>query len=309
VKRAALALATFLVVAGAVFLVLRARDADPRKTGVAGLQAVGDDPFADGDVVRAAADTAILDPSGSRLAVIGDDGLGVAERGKVRPVTAPGSHVVDAAWFANGATLLVAEGPAPTGELAVVDVDGTVRGAIPLRPSVGFGTGHGMAVAVGGKRAVVTAVERPALEAERRFLVLVDLERGRTVALTTAGGPDESGPHVVDADRVAFTETTAGGGHRAMVVDLTTGEATEVEADAEVVGATEEAVVVVRGGELLALPVTAPGGAPQRLGAVPDGTVITGVDGLGGRAVAVDRQGRVRRITIDPVEGRSGAGR
>lgn len=308
-KRAALALATFLVVAGAVFLVVRTRDADGGRTGVAGLQAVGDDPFGDGDVVRAAADTAILDPSGTRLAVIGDDGLGVAERGRVRPVTAPGTRVVDAAWFANGATLLVAEGPVPTGGLAVVDVDGTVRGTVPLRPSVGFGTGHGMAVAVGGKRAVVTAVERPALEPERRFLVLVDLEQGTTAPLTTPGGPDESGPHVVDAARVAFTETAADGSHRALVVALATGEVTEVGDDAVVVGATEDSVVVVRGSELLALAATGAGGAPQRLGSVPDGTVVTGVDGPGGRAVAVDRQGRVRRLTIDPVEGRSGAGR
>ena len=63
-------------------------------------------------------------------------------------------------------------------ELAVVDVDGTVRGSIGLQDAVEFGSGHGSAIAPGGKRAVMTAVVRPPLEPQRRFLVDVDLETG-----------------------------------------------------------------------------------------------------------------------------------
>lgn len=295
--------AVFVAVTALVFLVVRPRSEAP----VSGLRAVGSQPFGDGDVLAAVAVRAVLDPTGGRLAVITDDGLSVAEDGGLRRVTARGSHVVDAAWFANGTTLLVAEGPIPTGGLAVVDIDGRVRGTIPLSPSVGFGGGNGMAVLPGGKRAVVTAVERPALQPEQRYLALVDLETGATSSLTEPGGPDESGPVPLDDGRIAFTERGASGagggdaGATVRIVDPVAGGLDGAGAGT-VVGAADRAVVVRTGRELRLRPLGADGaGAGRLLVTIPDGATAVGADPGAGEAVVLDRAGKLRRLRFDRV--------
>lgn len=285
------------VISAVVFVVMR-----PDTTGVRGLAPVGARPFGDDDEIDADARSAILSEDGNHLAVVGDDGLGIAENGRIRPVTRPGTRVVDAAWFGNGATLLVAEGPIPTGALAVVDTDGTVRGSVPLSPSVGFGSGHGMAVAPGGRRAVVTAVERPPFGGEELHLVLVDLETGATSALTDPGpGPQERGPWFLDADTVAFTEATEGGRPLARTIDVGSRLVVDVGADGTVVGVGRSSVIVQHEREIVAVPIPGAGGKRVVLGGVPDGTSLTSVDALGGVAIVVDRQGDIRKVEIDRV--------
>lgn len=299
-KLVAAAAAVFLAVTALVFLVVRPRPDAP----VAGLRAVGRDPFGGGAQLDVAASRAVLDPAGGRLAVITGDGLAVAEAGRLRRVTAPGSRVVDAAWFPNGTTLLVAEGPVPTGGLAVVDVDGRVRGTVPLAPSLGFGAGYGMAVLPGGKRAVVTAVERPVLQPEQRHLALVDLETGATSALTDPGGPDESGPVPLDDGRIAFTERGAGrgdAGATVRIVDPVAGGLDGAGAGT-VVGASGGALVVRTGRELRLRPLGGDGaGAGRLLVTIPEEATAVGADPFTGEAVVLDRAGKLRRLTYDPV--------
>lgn len=301
-----------LVVAGivvaAVMVVLNAR----RPAAVDGLRTVGDAPFGDGNEIDAGATGAVLSGSG-RLALVTDDGLGLAEDGEVRPVTEPGSRVVDVAWFGNGATLLVAEGPVPTGGLAVVDADGTVRGTVPLTPSIGFGSGYGMAVGPGGRRAVVTAVDRPALGTEERHLAFVDLETGATRPLTEPGAsPQEVGPFFLDEHRVAFTEIAADGSRRPLVLDLRDGSTQEVAPAGPVVGVAGTVVLLLEERDLVAVPVAVGSGSGSRsrsrskervvVGEVPAGTSVASIDGRRGEAVVIDRAGRVRRVTVDPVK-------
>jgi hypothetical protein len=286
------------VVAGGAFLFVARGDRSP--SGVSGLVPVGGDPFGDGDTIAGAA-RGVLSPNGADLAVLTPDGLGIAQRRKIQSVTEPGTKVVDVAWFGNGATLLVAEGPTPTGFLAVVDVDGKVRGSVPLRPSVGFGTGHGMDVAPGGKQAVVTAVERPALGPEQRHLVLVDLETGATRELTPLGGPDEERPFYLDAGHVAFSESAPSA--RAVVVDVATGTTEELAVGATVVGVTADGRPVLEQGGVVSV-------AGRDLGTIPDGTSVTSVHVASGTegvavvaetAVATDgaRTVQLRRVRLD----------
>lgn len=272
-------------------------------TGVEGLAPAGDQPFGSGDTLDGAR-RGIFSDTGGRLAVVRDDGLALAQRGQFVPVTARGSNVVDAAWFRNGATLLVAEGPVPTGALAVVDIDGKIRGSIPLTPSVGFGAGHGMTVAPGGRQAVVTAVDRPVLDQEQRRLVVVDLETGATRDLTAPGGPDELRPFYLDKERVAFTESSADGTPRALIVDVATGEVEEIAASASVAGTIDDEVVLLDLRGRLVRPTD-----PERvLATVPRGSALSALDPSGGAAVVAEtvdrpdggRFGRLRRIDLEP---------
>lgn len=263
---------------------------------------------------------ALYSPNGNQLAVLSPLGLSLAEEGKRRPVTARGSNVVDAAWFPAGTAFLVAEGPVPTGGLAVVETDGTVRGTVPLSPPVGFGSGYGMTVAPGGRQAVVTAVDRPALGPERRHLVVVDLETGSTQPLTPLDGPDESEPVYVDASTVAFTEGPDPGAQgdqnqtKVVVIDVATTQPRELVTGGRVVGVVGggegASVAAVRGREILALG-RRPGGGDLPLGTVPENAALVALHPAGGEAVvrefAVQPDGSqaagLRRIRIELLRG------
>lgn len=289
--------AVALIVVSLVYLFVARDDGD----GVRGLAPAGDRPFGDSDTLEGAF-RGIFSGTGNRLAVFTDDGLGIAQQGEILPITRPGSNVVDAAWFGNAATLLVAEGPIPTGALVVVDLDGEVRGTIPLEPSIGFGTGYGLTVAPGNRQAVVTAVERPALGPEERRLVKVDLETGTTVDLTPAGHADEQRPFYLDRDRVAFTERSEGVPPRAMVVDVTTGALREIAAATSVAGVIDgEPVLQDERGRLFLASTPS-----HILARVPKGTELSSIDPSGDVAVVAEtvtagdgaRTGRLRRIPL-----------
>lgn len=289
--------AVALIVVSLVYLFVARDDGD----AVRGLAPAGDRPFGDSDTLEGAF-RGIFSGTGNRLAVFTDDGLGIAQQGEILPITRPGSNVVDAAWFGNAATLLVAEGPIPTGALVVVDLDGEVRGTIPLEPSVGFGTGYGLTVAPGNRQAVVTAVERPALGPEERRLVKVDLETGATVDLTPPGDADEQRPFYLDRDRVAFTEFREGVPPRAVVVDVTTGALQEIAAATSVAGVIDgEPVLQDERGRLFMASTPS-----HILARIPKGTELSSIDPSGDVAVVAEtvtagdgaRTGRLRRIPL-----------
>jgi hypothetical protein len=241
---------------------------------VGGLGAAGPAPFDGTGSLPPGPSRAVYSPTGARLAVLQAGRVDMAVGGAFRRVTRANGNVVDVAWFGNSSTLLVAEGPASTGGLAVVDIDGTVRGSVPLDGAHAFGTGHGMSVAPGGKRAALTAVTRPALTGEQRHVVEVDLESGAVRDVTTVGGPDEYGPRYLDDGTLVYST-----------------------ADDRVVGVYRGADAIrVRGGRL----VTARG---RDLGGLPPAVTVVDVAPEGDRAVVVARdeegQPRLREIRLD----------
>jgi hypothetical protein len=294
------AVVTVLVLGGTFAFVRRDAATSGGSGGVQGLAPVGGNLFADGDTI-AGSGRGILSPDGSNLVVLTPDGLGIVDGNDVRNVTEPGSRVVDAAWFGNGGTLLVAEGPTPTGLLAVVDADGTVRGSVPLQPSVGFGTGHGMAVAPGGRAAVVTAVDRPPLGPEQHRLVHVDLETGATRDLTAPGGPDEERPFFLDADRVAFVERR-GPAVRTTTVAVADGSVLDVADGAEIVGVTTAGKPVLQQGRYLVVD-------RKGIAEVPERTGVTSIHPASGLAILSETvatpdggsTARLRRLEVTAV--------
>jgi len=238
--------------------------------------------FGDDGVLFASPRWARFSPTGRLVLVRTSAGIGLATGDDETPdsevalLTPPGSRAVDAAWFPGETAVLVAEGPIPTGQLAVVELDGTVRGAVPLTPSFGVGTGHGMTVSPDGRHAVVTAEEREAVGGMLHLhLVFVDLEEGLVTELTRPDGPDESGPTFVSSEQVAYTETTAGadGGSRAMVLDLADGTVEPVSPlgdRARAVGVVNGVPVYVSGDDVW----IAARGARRRLAAGLDGDVL-----------------------------------
>jgi hypothetical protein len=246
---------------------------------------------------------AAYSPDGSRLAVLTASGLGLADGGRLRPIAPRGSRVVDFAWFAPASAVVVAEGPVPTGTMAVLGIDGSDKGTITLQPSLSFGDGFGMSVSPDNRTAVVTAVERPALGAEQRYLALVDLATGATRALTGIGGANEQRPIYFGATTIAFTEINADGTERSLSVDTATGAITEVP-DGRAVGLVRqgrESKIVTLSGRVLQV-------SAHRLGQVPDRAEVAAVHPSGAEAVVRETVtepggatvGRLRRIALDP---------
>lgn len=216
---------TRLIAAGIVALLIAAavsalvlREPAPRVTGLAPTTP---SPFGDDGELVAGPSEAWYSPEGTRLAVLSEGALALALEGELERLTERGGNVVDAAWFGAGTALLVAEGPAPTGGLAVVERSGKVRGTIPLDPVVTFGDGLGMSISPGGKRAIVTTVERDPFGARLTRLVGVDLTTGAAAPIETGPG-DARGPHHLTANVVAFTRVQ-GEQTEAVVFDLSTG--------------------------------------------------------------------------------------
>lgn len=267
-----MAVAVTVTVVVAVWFVF-GRDAGVTTPGD-GLSPVAAPMFAEDGGLPAGPSRAVYSPTGTRLAVLNAGRVFVAVEGRLEPVTAEGGNVVDVAWFGNGTTLLVIEGPAATGQVAVVDIDGTVRGVIPLSEPVSPGSGHGMAVAPGGRSAVVTAVDRPPLAAEQRHLVTIDLETGRVSDRTAPGGEDEYGPVFTPEGDVVYST-----------------------ADATVAGVTDVGdVVLLRSDGAL---VTRAG---VELGVLPEGVALVDLAPLVDRALVVSTdesgQPRLREITL-----------
>jgi hypothetical protein len=301
VKRALVGLLIVAAVLVASYLLVGRSTTTPHN----GLAAPNQSAFAGGPKVLSGSQ-AYYSPDGLFLALLSSTGLGLASgTNDISRITPAGSHVVDAAWFPGSTALLVAEGPIPTGTLVVLGTDGKDRGTVALQPPIGFGTGHGMAISSDNATAVVTAVERPTLGPEQRYLAVVNLLTGATRPLTAPGGPDEFAPAFLDESRVAFTEAGSGAPTRVLTVDVQSGATSEVASDATLAGVVRKGarrvVAVVRGGVIEA--------DGHRLGTLPDATSLASLHPGGIEAViresAADAGGvtvtRLRRIALKPI--------
>lgn len=286
----AVAMVVALVAAAVAVVVLRRAETDP-----VGLAPIGPAPFGADGAITAGPSRAWYSADGAKLAVLTGGAAALAEEGQVRLLTARGGNVVDLAWFSAGTALLVAEGPAPTGGLAVVATSGEIRGRVPIDASISFGTGYGMSIAPGGRRAVVTTVSRGTFGEEESRLVEIDLTTGAATPLDTGVG-DARHPHHLDAGRVAFTRVTDAGSE-AVVRSIGSGApgagAEIVLGDGEVRGVigAGEAVVLQDGATLRS--VAADGGGDDRTLAREVAGRVVAVHPSGATAVTAVRRGDV----------------
>jgi hypothetical protein len=164
-----------------------------------------------------------LSPDGRRILVVADGSATVVGLHDAKIVMRTGDNVVDGAWMPDGKRVLVVEGPIPTGQISTLDMTGHVDGVARLDPSIGFGSGDGVAVNADGTRAAVIAVTREDLGgAEHADLAVVELQTGKVRVYPTAR--DEARPFFVDDDVVAVTSEAATGPARLDVVNLATGD-------------------------------------------------------------------------------------
>ena len=163
-----------------------------------------------------------LSPDGSRILVVDSGSATVVGLNDAKIVVRTGSNVVDAAWMPDGRRILTVEGPIPTGQVATVDMSGHVDGVAKLNPSIGFGSGDGVAVDGRGTRAAVIAVTRDAIGGlAHTDLATIELQTGKVRAYPT--GRNEARPFFVDDDLVAVASQGTTGPARLDLVDLTTG--------------------------------------------------------------------------------------
>ena len=267
-------------------------------TKVTGLAPVRPELFDHSGRVQPGAYGAGYSPDGTKLAVKSGDGIGVVTSGgKVGLLTPPGSHAVEYAWMPAGSALLIAEGPAATGQLDVLRLDGSDLGRVPLSPALAIGSGYGMAVAPDGAQAVAVTEDLAALGGpERLSLVHIDLATGVTAPV---GIRSVRGPAYVDASHVLVTELSTKG-DRAEVITLATGARHVVS----VAGEPADALGVVRTGMVWLVYATdravwavpAAGGARRRLARVPKDATAVAVDPFGTQAVLAERNGDVEQL-------------
>ena len=278
---------------------------------VTGLAPVRPELFDGSGRVEAGAYGAAYNAAGNVLAVKTGRGIGaVTSRGRVRLVTPPGSHAVEFAWMPNGKDLLIAEGPAATGELDVVHVDGGDRGRVPLDPVFSVGSGNGMAVSPNGREAVAVAEDLAALGGpERLSLQRVDLATG---AVSSVGVTAVRGPSYVDAGHVLVT-ALALAGSRAEVVTLGDGTCRLISRPGEpanALGPVLDGAWLVYATEHAVWAVPATGGDRVRLTTLPTDATAVAVDPEGTQAVVGERNGDVeqlRAVSLHPLPVRQSA--
>ena len=164
-----------------------------------------------------------LSPDGSRLAVVEAGAVTVVGVNDAKVVTRAGTNVVDAAWMPDGDRVLVVEGPIPTGQMTVIDMEGTVSGIAQLSPSVSFGSGLGLAVDPRGTQAaVITVTREPIGGRQHSDLAVVGLQSGKVTVYPTPGR-DETQPMFVDDELVALSSAGETGGARLDLVEIPSG--------------------------------------------------------------------------------------
>ena len=265
---------------------------------VAGLAPVRPELFDRTGRVQPGAYGAGYSPDGTKLAVKSGEGIGVVSSGgRAQLVTPPGSHAVEYAWMPSGTALLIAEGPAPTGQFDVVRLDGTDLGRVPLSPVVSVGSGYGMAVAPDGRQAVAITEDLAALGGpERLSLERIDLATGATAPV---GARAVRSPAYIDASHVLVTALSTKG-DRAEVVTIATGARRVVSVAGE---ASDALGVVKRGATWLVYAtnravwaVPGIGGQRRRLARVPKDATVVAVDPFGTQAVLAERHGDVEQL-------------
>lgn len=245
----------------------------------------------DEDVIRTNSTTAAYSPDGGRIAVLTDEGIGLASGGRVDRITRPGARIVDFAWMPGSDGLLVMEGPVSSGFLTVVDLEGKVAGAVELQPAFDPGTGFGLTVEPGSTRAVSVAVDREVIGGRStRDLVVIDLQSGAVERLSDPAL--ESAPQFVGDNQVAFVERRDGSSRIALVRLDTGGRVLLSPAgrDAAMVGVLGDGgrvayTTVGEQGRIQLWAVEVTGGRPTRLDTFPAGHIVVAVDPTGRRAL------------------------
>ncbi|HUR50034.1 MAG TPA: hypothetical protein VMY88_10990 [Acidimicrobiales bacterium] len=262
-----------VVIGGAIFYVGRPRGETRVERSTRGAPGVFD---GDGRVAGGAG-RAQFNAAGTRLVVVSSEGVGIVEEGEVRLITPPQAAIADAGWLTGTTDVAVVQSPVAD-RIALINLDGTETGFVPLSPSLEVGSGHGLAVDTERRRAVIGIERRPSLEPLQLHLVMVDLKTGQSHDLTPPGGPDESGPFWLDDSRILFTRVD-GADSKAVVLNLGDGTEKVVAVNAKAVGAIAGAPVFVSNGR-----VSADVGAdPQILYTLKSGEAVVAVDPVGGR--------------------------
>ena len=273
-KRAAALLTLLaLLVGGVVFYSARPRGETRVERQTRGAVEV----FGDRGVVTGGAAKAQFNAAGTRLLVLTSDGVGIVEEGEIRLITPPQAAIADAGWLTGTTDVAVVQSPVAD-RIALINLDGTETGFVPLSPPLEVGTGNGLVVASERRRAVIGVERRPALQPIDRNLVLVDLTTGQSSDLTPPDGPDEVAPFWVDDTRVLFTEVDDAGS-RVVVLDISDGSRNVVAVDATGVGVIAEVPVYVGNGRVAA----DLGADPQILYTLKEGERVAAVDPVSGR--------------------------
>lgn len=270
-----LALVTLLaLLAGAaVFYVTRPKGETRVQRTTRGAPGVFDDA---GRAVGGAA-RAQFNASGTRLLTLTSDGAGVVEEGKIRLVTPAGATIADAGWLTGTTGIAVLQAPVAD-RIALINIDGSETGFVPLSPSLEVGSGHGIVVDTPRRRAVVGVERRPSLQPLQLNLVMVDLRTGSSVDLTPPGGPDEMNPFWLGESRVLYTRVEKGESS-AVVLNVSDRSEQVVAVNARAVGTVATAPIFVTGNSVAA----DVGADPQVLYTLKAGESVAAVDPVGGR--------------------------
>lgn len=279
-------LAAVVVLVGAFVAVSVWPDPKPQVPNLAGSA------FEEAGLIRTGAGKAAYSPDGTRIALLTDGGLGLAEEGRVRTISRKGAQIVDFAWMPDSRRVLVLEGPAATGFLAVLDLTGDVVASAELQPSFSPGAGHGIDVDRQSRLAVAVAVTRqPIGGRETRDIALIELQSGVVRMMVNATG-DESRPRFVAGNAIAFTDRTADS-TRVMVADPTTGRRealSPAQERASLVAVLDDGESVAyssvgRDGRVRLYKVAVTGGDRELLMKFSAGEAVVAVDPSGRRAL------------------------
>lgn len=276
----ALALLTLvaLVVGGIIFYVGRPRGetrVDRTTRGAPGV-------FDDEGLVAGGAAKAQFNAAGTRLLVLSSEGVGIVEEGEIRIITPAEAAIADAGWLTGTTDVAVLQSPVAD-RIALINLDGTETGFVPLNPPLEVGSGHGIVVDTARRRAVIGVERRRALEPLQLHLVMVDLQTGESRDLTPPGGPDELGPFWLDESRILFSRVEATDS-KVVILNLTEGTEEVVAVGARAVGAIAGAAVFA-GNNRVAADV---GADPQLLYALKQAESVAAVDPVGGRLALLE---------------------
>lgn len=289
----ALALLTLiaLVIGGIVFYVGRPRGetrVDRTTRGAPGV-------FDDNGLVAGGAAKAQFNAAGTRLLLLTSEGVGIVEEGEIRIITPAEAAIADAGWLTGTTDVTVLQSPVAD-RIALINLDGTETGFVPLNPALQVGSGHGIVVDTARRRAVIGVERRPSLEPLQLSLVMVDLQSGQSRDLTPPGGPDELNPFWLDESRVLFTRVE-GTDSKVVILNLADGTEEVVAVNARGVGGIAGAAVFV-GNNRVAADV---GADPQLLYTLKQAESVAAVDPVGGRLALLQSTTTGTRIRAQDV--------
>lgn len=280
-----------LVIGAAVVYVGRPRGETRVERSTRGAPGI----FDDSGRVAGGASRAQFNAAGTRLVVLSSQGVGVVEEGEVRIITPAQATIGDAGWLTGTTDIAVMQGPVAD-RIALINLDGSETGFVPLTPSLEIGAGHGLVVDTERRRAVIGIERRPSLQPLQLNLVMVDLKTGQSRDLTPPGGPDEFGPFWLDDSRILYTRVE-GTESEAVVLNLADGTEKVVALDAVAVGGVAGAPVFVSNNRVAA----DVGADPQILYTLAPGESVAAVDPAGGRLALLESSPTGSRIRAQEV--------